>query len=322
MNEDKNIILITGGTGFAGSHLVEYLLAQGETEIHVTSFSGKDGYVETLLGADKVHKLDITDMNATKALLEQVKPNQIYHLASFAYVGKSFELADEVLNNNVKLQLSLLSAIKSVVPEAKILVISSAEAYGVSVSESEIPYREDHLFRPINPYAVSKITQEMLAYAYHISYGLKVIRVRPFNHIGERQGTDFAVAAFARQIVEIENGKKPHLEVGSLEAIRDYSDVKDVVAAYHLVMQKGKFGEVYNIGSGQGVKMSTIVEKLIALSKVQVEVKQDQKRFRPHDVPKMIANNDTIKALGYNPKISLDESLQRIMEWYRREYSS
>ncbi len=183
-----------------------------------------------------------------------MQPTQIYHLASFAYVGKSFDKAEELLNNNILLQLNLLAAVKEFSPQSRLLVIGSAEEYGISLSDEEIPYDEDHKFRPINPYAVSKITQDMLAYVYYVSFGLDIVTVRPFNHIGERQSSDFAIPAFTNQVVAIERGEQEKLMVGNLTAIRDFTDVKDMMKAYIVAMNKGKKGEVYNIGSGTGVK--------------------------------------------------------------------
>lgn len=314
---DQPKILITGGTGFAGSHLVQALVAQGFNDIHVTSFSGGSEIIEKLIGAENIHQLDLTNKEDTERLIKELQPTQIYHLASFAYVGKSFERAEELLSNNISLQLNLLKAVKEFAPTARLLVIGSAEEYGVSLSEDEIPCDENHKFRPINPYAVSKITQDMLAYVYYISFNLDIVTVRPFNHIGERQSSDFAIPAFTNQVVAIERGEQEKLMVGDLDAIRDFTDVKDMVEAYIVAMNKGIKGEVYNIGSGVGVRMSEIVQKLASLSTKEIVIEEDKSRLRPHDIPKMIVNNDKIKSLGWSPKISLDDSLVRIIEFAR-----
>ena len=314
---DQPKILITGGTGFAGSHLVEALVVQGYKNIHVTSFSGDSSFMEKLIGIENIHQLDLTKREDTESLIKQLQPTQIYHLASFAYVGKSFEKAEELLSNNISLQLNLLKAVKEFSPKTRLLVIGSAEEYGVSLSDDEIPCDEDHKFRPINPYAVSKITQDMLAYVYFISFNLDIVTVRPFNHIGERQSSDFAIPAFINQVVAIERGEQEKLMVGNLDAIRDFTDVKDMVKAYIIVMNNGKKGEVYNIGSGIGVRMSEIVQKLVLLSTKHIVIEVDKSRFRPQDIPKMVVNNDKIKSLGWSPKIFLDDSLLRIIEFAR-----
>ena len=316
MNQPK--ILITGGSGFAGSHLVEALIAKGYSDIHVTTFTGENAFLGELIGAENIHQLDLTNAQATAELFKQLQPTQIYHLAALAFVGKSFDEADTVLMNNITLQQNVLLAVRDNCKTARLMVVGSAEEYGVSISEDEIPVNESHPFRPINPYAVSKVTQDMLAYSYHISYGLDIVTVRPFNHIGERQSTDFAVPAFSRQIVAIEKGEQSQLNVGDLSTIRDFTDVKDMVLAYISVMEKGKAGESYNIGSGVGIKMSEIVEKLAAFATTEISVVTDESRLRPHDIPKMVANNDKIKELGWRPVIPLDETLERIINWYRQ----
>lgn len=315
MNQPK--ILITGGTGFAGSHLVEELVNQGYTDIHVTSLSGENDFIGNLIGKENIHRLDLTDRLAVTDLIKTLQPDQIYHLASLAFVGKSFDEADRVLMNNINLQQNILLAVKDFCKKARLLVVGSAEEYGVSISDDEIPVSESHIFRPINPYAVSKVSQDMLAYAYFISYGLDIVTVRPFNHIGERQTAEFAIPAFVKQIIDIERGSQQELNVGDLSTIRDFTDVKDMVKAYILVMNKGIAGECYNIGSGTGVKMSQIVEMLVKHAKVDIKITVENDRLRPHDISKMVADNAKIKALGWQPTIKLADTLERIVNWYR-----
>ncbi len=310
-------ILITGGTGFAGSHLVEALLEQGYTDIHVTSYAGEDAFTEKLIGVDNIHRLNLTNKQETAELFSKLQPTQIYHLAALAFVGKSFDEADTVLMNNITLQQNVLLAVRDYCKTARLLVVGSAEEYGVSISDDEVPVSEQHPFRPINPYAVSKVAQDMLSYSYYISYGLDIVTVRPFNHIGERQSTDFAIPAFTKQIVAIENGEQTELKVGSLDTIRDFTDVKDMVRAYVIVMNSGKSGEAYNIGSGVGMQMDDILKKLVALSDKEIVVVTDKSRLRPHDIPKMVANSAKIKALGWKTTIPLEETLERIISWYR-----
>jgi GDP-4-dehydro-6-deoxy-D-mannose reductase len=313
----SEVILVTGGTGFAGSHLVELLVAESAGEVHVTQFSSSEKNSVQGLSEVVAHSVDLTNAAATEAVIEVIKPTQIYHLASFAYVGKSFEKGAEVLHNNVTLQFNLLNAVKKHAPDARILMVGSAEEYGMSVDSSELPITENHPFRPVNPYAVSKIAQDMLAYSYFQSYKMNIIRVRPFNHIGERQTGDFAVPAFARQIVAIERGQEKHLKVGNLTGIRDFTYVKDMVAAYKLVMEKGALGEVYNIGSGTGITMQQIVEELKALAKVPIQIEVDESLLRPLDIPVIVANNEKVTALGWHPKVSIQESLAKVVEYWR-----
>ncbi|MFH1958726.1 MAG: NAD-dependent epimerase/dehydratase family protein, partial [Patescibacteria group bacterium] len=200
-------ILITGGTGFVGSHLVEALIESGQKNIHVTNYSDKPGFVHQLLPPEQIHKLDLTDQEKTFALIKKLQPNHIYHLASLAAVGKSFNNTKQVLDNNTQLQLNILEAVKQFTPQSRLLVIGSAMEYDLINSypgHSSQAVTETYPLGPASPYGVSKTIQDLLAYAYAQSFNLDIIRVRPFNHIGERQTPDFAVPAFAQQIVAIE----------------------------------------------------------------------------------------------------------------------
>jgi GDP-4-dehydro-6-deoxy-D-mannose reductase len=306
------VILITGGTGFAGSHLVELLIKKKEQNIHVTSHSGKDPFVSTLIDKENVHKVNLTDKKETENLIKAVQPDQIYHLASISSVGDSFENAENVLNNNINLQLNLLNAIKKFVPHARFLSVTSADQYAMSDRTLD----ENSAIAPINPYGVSKAAQDMLAGVYS-NLDLNIVRARPFNHIGERQKTNFAIPAFASQIAKIEKNKQNQLKVGNLSAIRDFTDVKDMVRAYHLLMQKGETGQAYNIGSGHGIKVSDVLETLLRLAKVKVTVKSDPDRMRPADNPFIVADNTKIAALGWHPEIPIDKTLERTLNYFR-----
>ena len=313
--------LITGGTGFAGSHLIEYLLNQQLVNpelLHTTYYSDVPDYLAHQLPAQNFHKIDLTSIQATNQLLALIQPKFIYHLAAFASVGNSFEKSRQAVLNNISLQLNLLEAIQNQVHQARLLLIGSAESYGISQPD-ELPIKEDHPFRPVNPYGVSKLAQEMLGYAYAQSWQLDIVRVRPFNHIGERQTADFAIPSFAKQIVAIERGHQPTLKVGNLDAIRDFTDVKDMVKAYQLLVATGISGEVYNIGSGQGKTMKEVVELLCSLSTVSIHVEVDQSKLRPLDIPVVIANNERVRQLGWQPTISLLSSLQRVLEYWRAQ---
>lgn len=314
-------ILITGGTGFAGSHLIEALLESDYKNIYTTVFRDPPDFLKNLLPAENFFPLDLNNQQATKELIADLKPDQIYHLASFAAVSSSYGGVREVLINNLQLQVNLFETILESSRHSRVLVVGSADAYGKSLP-GEVPIREDHPFRPANPYAVSKASQELLAYSYGLAHQLEVVVARPFNHFGERQSPDFAIPAFITQLVAIEQGASPQLQVGDLSGIRDMSDVKDTVRAYILLMEKGQSLESYNIGRGEGVSMQAIVEKLIKLSDKQVEVVVDQKRIRPINIPEVVANNAKIKGLGWQPRYTLEESLERTFNWYRQNFKS
>lgn len=308
------VILITGGTGFAGSHLVELLLSNNERNIHVTTHTGRDPFLSQLLPSENIHKIDLNRQSDVEELIKNLQPDHLYHLASISTVDNSFEKMREIMQNNINLQINLLEAIKKFSPHSRVLVVTSAEQY----RKSNQKLSEESAIEPNNPYAVSKATQDMLAYVYSV-LGLKIIRVRPFNHIGERQKTNFAVPAFASQIAKIEKNQLNTLKVGNLEAVRDFTDVKDMVRAYHLVMTTGEIGEVYNIGSGFGIKVKDVLEMLSRLAKVKIQVVQDPARMRPVDNPYIVADNSKIVALGWHPTIPIDETLSRTLNYFRSQ---
>jgi len=316
---NKRVVLVTGGTGFAGSHLIEELKTIPNLEIHATNYGELPAYAQDLLPKERFHQVDLTDFDATAELVKSLLPNEIYHLAAFASTEDSFENASRVMQNNLTLQINLLHAMRQHCSQAKLLSIGSADAYGESLSKEEIPIDESHPFRPVNPYAVSKVSQELLARAYARSYGLHIILARPFNHLGPRQTTAFAIPAFAAQLVKIERGEQAVVEVGNLSAIRDFSDVRDVVKAYTILMEKGKVGEAYNIGSGVGLTVKSVLDQMIELIQAEVSIKHDAGKDRPLDIPVVIANNRKIKQLGWQPKYSLSDTLTQVINYWRAQ---
>lgn len=311
-------ILITGGTGFAGSHLVEYLLSQGFTDIHVTTLPDPSRErSDWLIPQDHIHQVNLVDQASVSELFKNLQPTQIYHLAAISEVGNSFKVADKVIVNNTLLQLSLLEAMREQTPKARMVIVGSAQEYDVHRSIPETGISEEHPLGPGNPYAVSKVTQDLLALSYFYSYDLDIVRARPFNHIGERQVAAFAVPSFAEQIAHVEQGSQDYIEIGNLSAIRDFTDVKDVVRAYAVLMEKGQKGEAYNIGSGKGVTMQEVLDQLIALATKPIEVRTDEARFRPQDAKKIIANVSKISQLGWEPSIPLAETLERVLNYAR-----
>lgn len=313
MHRDAKILL-TGGTGFVGSHMTEYLLSQGYTNITLTTLNGSEEVPNAT-----VYQVDLSDADQTFACFEHCKPDYIVNLAAVATVGNSFEKAKAMVSVNAAIMLSVLEAMRKVTPTAKMLQVSSAAVYGISTSEDEVPQSEQHPFRPVNPYAVSKLTQEFLAQTYARSYSLDIVYVRSFNHTGERQTSHFAIPAFAEQIVAIEQGEQHTLLVGNLEAIRDFTDVKDVVRAYQLLLTSGISGEVYNLGSGIGYSMKQVLDMLISFSTTNIRVSQESELLRPLDIPVSIADNEKITALGWRPEITLSDTLQRVLEWQRKQ---
>jgi GDP-4-dehydro-6-deoxy-D-mannose reductase len=313
MANKSQTILITGGTGFAGSHLVEALIKQGYSNIHLTSYRDQAGFLNDLIGSDHIHTLDLTDHQKTKNLFKKLQPQQIYHLASLANVGDSFKQQQFILETHLKLQLNVLDAMKEQCPQARLLSIGTALEYEISDQALD----EKAPIGPNNPYALSKMIQDYLSYSYTQSEKLDIVRARPFNHIGERQALGFATSDFANEIVKIENGQSSVVKVGNLSAIRDLTDVKDMVQAYIILMTQGIRGEVYNIGSGIGYSMEDILKKLIDLAKIEVKLEIDPERLRPIDRPVLICDNKKIKNLGWNTQYSIETTLKRVLNWWR-----
>lgn len=313
MHRDASL-LITGGSGFVGSHLLEYLLSQGYSNITSTDRSAP----QSTMGITAL-SVDLSNKAETAACFEACKPDYIINLASIASVGDSFEQAEKMMSVNTSIMLSVLEAMRAITPHARLLQVSSAAVYGLVTGEKAASQDEHSPILPVNPYAVSKITQELLAGAYARSYKLDIVYARPFNHVGERQTTAFALPAFAEQIVAVERGVKDAVTVGNLSAVRDFTDVKDVVRAYEILLQKGVSGEVYNIGSGRGYTLEEVLQKLVALSTVFPRVIVDSNLVRPLDIPVSIADNGKISGLGWSPTIQLDDTVHRIIEWQRKQ---
>ncbi|MBU1033781.1 GDP-mannose 4,6-dehydratase [Patescibacteria group bacterium] len=308
-------ILITGGTGFVASHLVEELYKRGERNIHLTSYRDEGEFVKQFVDEKNIYQINLTDYQATKDLIAAVKPDEIYHLASLASVGDSFEKRKFILEMNTNLQLNLLEAIKAHAPQAKLLHVSTALVYAANDNNQAID--EKAALGPDNPYALSKLIQDMMAYSFVKSERLNIVRVRPFNHIGERQTLGFVVADLAAAVVKVEKGEADSVKVGNLDSIRDFSDVKDVVNAYILIMEKGQNNEVYNIGSGQGHSIREVLDLLINLAKAEIKVEIDPNKIRPVDLHSLVCDNEKIVNLGWQQNHQLKETLERILNYWR-----
>lgn len=311
--------LITGAAGFAGSHLADLLVARGDVEVHGT-LRPDDGIHNLRHLGDRlrVHRVDLRDYAQVSEVLRAVEPDMLFHLAAQASVGQSWARPADTLVSNITMQLHLLQAVVAHGLTPRILVVGSADEYG-RVTDGDLPIDEDTPLRPLNPYAVSKIAQDMLGYQYHLSHGLHIVRVRPFNHIGPRQGTGFVVPDFARQVARIEaNLQEPVLRVGDLSTRRDFTDVRDVVRAYALALERGAAGAVYNIGSSRSHSIQEVLDTLLRLSTCTVRVEVDTAHLRPSDVREAVCDCRRIHAdTGWEPTITLEQSLQDVLDDWR-----
>lgn len=305
--------LITGINGFVGTHLNNYLNEKG-VEVFGTLKPGKTSVSDSHLKA-----VDILNFEGINNYIEEVEPDYIYHLAALVSPSESFKNPQETITNNIGGQVNILQALKELkLLQTKILIVSSAEVYG-AIEKKFLPTNEDAPLRPRSPYAVTKIAQDFLGLQYFLSQKIKCIRVRPFNHIGPYQAPHFAVPSFAKQIAEIEKGKKePVLRVGNLEARRDFTDVRDVVRAYGLLMEKGEIGEVYNIGFGKSHKIEDVLNHLLSLSDQKIIVEKDPSLVRPADIPELLCDYSKLnKATGWRPEITLATSLKDTLDYWR-----
>jgi len=303
--------LITGSSGFVAGHLTD-LLHGGGVEVYglTREDAAAGGKVK------KVYVADARDEHKIKEILNEIRPHCIYHLAGVSSVGRSWQNLKETLAVNIFGALSILAGVHELGLQCRVLVVGSAEEYGITGVE---PVKEDYPLRPVSPYGLSKMAQELLARQYVSAYGTDAVLVRPFNHIGPGQSPDFVVSDFARQVARIEKGlQEPVLEVGNLEAIRDFTDVRDVVRVYAALMQHGETGEVYNVCAGSGVSIRTVLDILIGLSGREISVRTDEKKLRPVENPVLVGSNEKIcRAAGWRPRISLAESLAGVLDYWR-----
>lgn len=293
--------LITGGKGFVGTWLEAHLSACGD-EVTVID-----------------NEVDVTDGRAVRVAMDDAGPEAVYHLAALTHVGRSWEDPDAVLQVNAVGTLHVLDAARASDPLPRVLLVSSAEVYG-AVDEADLPVGEDAPLAPVTPYAASKVAAEYLGVQAHLAHGLPVVRARPFNHVGPGQGPGFVVPALAQRIVEAGRSGQTAVGVGNLSAQRDLTDVRDVVRAYRLLVEKGAPGAVYNVCSGKALSIRSVAERLLELAGTALELVTDPELVRPVDVPVVRGDPATIRTVtGWEPEIGLDQTLADVLvEWSSR----
>ncbi|HEV3204182.1 MAG TPA: GDP-mannose 4,6-dehydratase [Gemmataceae bacterium] len=313
-------ILITGVTGFAGGHLAETLSTGRNKELFGISRRGEwPAEWHHLKGVVTLLSCDLCDSTTLENILQnQIKPEGIFHLAGYAQAGKSFEEPDQAWTGNLTATRSLYEAVARLKFPPRIVYVGSGLIYG-DLDPGCHAHTELSPMRPANPYAASKAAADLASYQYSKFPGLEIVRARPFNHIGPRQSPQFAVAHFAQQIVAIEKGRKtPLLETGNLTPLRDLTDVRDVVEAYCLLMDRGRTGEAYNVAGGEAFSMQSVLDRLLGLSRVNVQIRQQTQLVRVVETAAVRGDAGKIrKETGWQPRHSLEQTLNDILDYWR-----
>lgn len=311
--------LITGITGFVGSHLAELLLRKGYEVYGTTRPRSKTDNIDHIINKLRLYDADLGDSHSLYAILSKIKPDYIFHLAAQSFVQSSWASPATTMEINVVGTIHLFEAIRRAGINPVIQIAGSSEEYGL-VHPNEVPVKETNPLRPLSPYAVSKVAMDYLGYQYFQSYKMRIVRTRAFNHTGPRRGEVFSESNFAKQIAMIEKGKqKPVLYVGNLDAERDYTDVRDTIRAYLLSVQKCEYGEVYNIAAGRAVKIRDVLNMFISKTKVKVQVQEDESRIRPSDVPILLGDYAKFhKATGWKPEISFEKTITDLLSYWRK----
>ncbi len=295
---------VTGASGFVGHWLRRHLEASGD---EVAPFPDS---------------LDIADGPGVLAELASTRPEVVYHLAALTHVGRSWDEPEATFAVNAIGTLHLLEAARALPKPPRVVLVSSAEVYGSGAGRDGGAFVEDDALAPMTPYAASKVAAEYLGVQAHLGRGLDVVRVRPFNHVGPGQSDAFVVSALARRIAEAERVGESKVPVGNLAAARDFTDVRDVVAAYRLVARDGVAGEVYNVCSGVAVPIAELARRLVEAAHVPVELVEDPTLFRPVDVPVLIGDASRLTSLtGWAPSVGLEVTLSEVLEDWRARLS-
>ena len=310
--------LITGITGFAGSHLAEHLLSKGMDVYGTIRWRSPTGNIDHIKDRITLIETDVKDAHSTRKLINDSDPDYLFHLAAQSFVPTSINAPQETIAINVIGTINILEAVLMSSCNPRIQIAGSSEEYGL-VYPDELPITETNKLRPLSPYGVSKVAQDNLGFQYFHSYGMRIVVTRAFNHTGARRGEVFVTSNFAKQIAGIEKGNIPIIKTGNLEPERDFSDVRDIAKAYLLSLQKGKDGEVYNICSEKSVKIKDMLNILLSYATVKnIKIMKDLKRLRPSDV--LIQRGDCTKfskLTGWKPEITFNQTMKDLLNYWR-----
>jgi len=293
--------------GFAGRRLADHLLQHTEADLVGVS-RGRE--LPGAVARIRWRQADMVDGPAMAEIVAEVRPDAVVHLAAQASVAAAWSDPWSTYEQNVRGQQNLFQAILGAGLRPRILIVSSTEVYGAPTAD-ELPTRETHPLRPNNPYAVSKAAQDLMARQYFLSHGLDVVIARPFNHVGPGQRPAFVIPSLAQRIAEMEAGLRSHeLYLGNMSAQRDFTDVRDVAAAYVALLERGRAGEAYNVCSGRPRSIQSVLDLLLSMSDVRPRQISDPKRFRPIDTPVMYGDSGRLRAeTGWAPRIPFEQTL-------------
>jgi GDP-4-dehydro-6-deoxy-D-mannose reductase len=298
--------LITGINGFVGGYLLAELFENG---YDVTGLDIK--------GGDQA--VDLLDKDAVGKEIGKAKPDVIFHLAGMSSVGASWEQPQRFVDVNVKGTINLLEAVRAVKPDIRVLIVGSSDEYG-KVRPEDCPIKETLPVRPVNPYAISKLAQENFAVLYARAYDMQIVLTRSFNHTGPGQRRGFVIPDFCERIVKIERGADRNMGVGNLGARRDFSDVRDVVRAYRVLIERGRAGEVYNVGAGSAYDIGELLTRLTSMSEANINVYADKAKMRPVELPLIQSDISRLAAdTGYKPRYDIMDTLRDTLEYWRSQ---
>jgi GDP-4-dehydro-6-deoxy-D-mannose reductase len=309
--------LITGITGFAGSHLAEHLLNAGMEVYGAARWRSNVNNIENIKNDVHLLTADIRDGHSLEVVLSESKPDYIFHLAAQSFVPMSWRAPTDTMETNLIGTIHLFEAVRKLKISPRIQFAGSSEEYGF-VYPNELPITEENPLRPLSPYGVSKLAADKLSYQYCMSYGLHIVVTRAFNHTGPRRGDVFVTSNFAKQIAEIEKGSEPVIHVGNLEARRDFTDVRDMVRGYLLAVEKCQQGEPYNICSGKTIRIKDVLDMLLSMTDKQIEIRQDPDRMRPSDVDVLQGDCSKFKKqTGWEQTISFKKTMEDLLNYWR-----
>ena len=312
-------VFITGITGPVGSSLADYLLTLPDVELHAFKRWRSDTRpIEHLRGRVRFHEGDVEDPFSIAQAIERAAPDRVYHLAAQSYPSESWEAPIATMRANVEGTINLLEALRRTRPQARVHIAGSSAEYGW-VDPSEVPIAETHALRPVSPYGVSKVAAELTGVQYALSYGMHVVVTRSFNHVGPRQGDRCSIQTFCQQMALIELGQQePVIQVGNLDARRDFTHTNDAARAFWLLLDHGTPGEVYNLCSGNATRIGDIVDLVVAQGRVPVQIMVDPARLRPSDEPILMGDNSKLRAAtGWTPRIAMPQIVGELLTYWR-----